>query len=499
MPPAELFDCGLIWLRRDLRIEDNAMLLHALRHCRRVHCVYVFDSAMLEPLPRADRRVEFIRESLVELDAQLRALAHAAGAQDAEAAGLIVLHGLPQQMLPALAVQLSAQVVYAGQDYEPDTILRDNQVRGALAAAGVSWRSGKSHVLFGPDEVLAPSGAPFTQFEPYCAQWLAQLATHPLESLDSTPYATALAPRPPTLRLPVPTLQALGFHATNLAQLAIHPGASGAQQQWQDFVPRMARYHLARDFPAVRGPSYLGVHLRFGTIGLHALVRTGWQRHLAGDPGATQWLTALARREFFIQWLAHYPHVVQHGFHPERERLRWDHGPHGKKLFAAWQQGRTGFPLVDAAMRQLHATGYMHHRLRTLVAGFLTQQLGVDWRWGERHFAEQLNDYELASNIGNWQLAAGVGSEQQLRLRLFNPAVQGLQVDPHGKFIRRYLPELASLPDEYIHAPEHAAPLDLEAAGVHLGIDYPQPLVDLAEARQRALQRHAALRLRRPR
>ena len=222
-------------------------------------------------------------------------------------------------------------------------------------------------------------------------------------------------------------------------------------------------------------------------------MQLAWDRYRQGDPGATKWLVELVWREFYIQLLTHFPHVVEHAFQKDMDRLPWDHGPHGRKLFAAWCAGQTGFPLVDAGMRQLHATGYMHNRLRMVAASFLTRQLGVDWRWGERHFAEHLNDYELASNNGNWQWAAGTGCDAQPWFRIFNPTAQSLQYDAQGKFLRRYLPELARLPDEEIHAPERASPIELEAAGITLGVDYPAPIVDLGEARRAALQRHAAI------
>lgn len=527
MHAPEQFDAGLMWFRRDLRCQDNAALFHALRSCRRVYCVFVFDSELLDPLPRADRRVEFIHHSVRALDAELRELAAAslgsgtgagpgmaAGAAGANgtgsagtvpdpndssapgqpAHGLIVLHGPARTLLPELAQALHVQAVFTNHDYEPAAIARDNQVRGGLANAGISLRTTKDHVVFERDEVLTTSGTPHTQFSSYCAQWLAQLTPFHLRAYEVEAHAAHLAPRPAAWRQPLPSLQDLGFHATNLGQLALYPGTAGAQAQWQEFAARMDHYHLTRDYPAVRGPSYLGVHLRFGTLGIREVARLAWERYRQGDPGATKWLVELVWREFYIQLLAHFPHVVEHAFQKDMDRLPWDHGAHGRKLFAAWCAGQTGFPLVDAGMRQLHATGYMHNRLRMVAASFLTRQLGVDWRWGERHFAEHLNDYELASNNGNWQWAAGTGCDAQSWFRIFNPTAQSLQYDAQGKFLRRYLPELARLPDEEIHAPERASPIELEAAGITLGLDYPAPIVDLGEARRAALQRHAALR-----
>ena len=487
MHAPEQFDAGLMWFRRDLRCQDNAALFHALRACRRVYGVFVFDTEFLDPLPRADRRVEFMHRSVEALDADLRALA---GNADA---GLIVLHGPARTLLPELAQALHVQAVYTNHDYEPAAITRDNQVRGGLANVGISLRTAKDHVIFERDEVLSLSGTPHTRFSAYCAQWLAQLTPFHARAYEVETHAARLATRPEVWRTPVPALQELGFHATNLAQLALLPGRAGALTQWQEFAARMDQYHLTRDYPAVRGPSYLGIHLRFGTLSIREVVQLAWERYRQGDPGATKWLVELVWREFYIQLLTHFPHVVEHAFQKDMDRLPWDHGPHGRKLFAAWCAGQTGFPLVDAGMRQLHATGYMHNRLRMVAASFLTRQLGVDWRWGERHFAEHLNDYELASNNGNWQWAAGTGCDAQPWFRIFNPTAQSLQYDAQGKFLRRYLPELARLPDEEIHAPERASPIELEAAGITLGVDYPAPIVDLGEARRAALQRHAAI------
>ena len=494
-PPEPTLDAALVWLRRDLRVDDHAALWHALRAARRVWCGFVFDRAILDPLPRADRRVEFIRDSLVGVDAELRALAASHGV---EGAGLIVRHGQAVDEIVALARSLGVQAVYASHDDDPQALARDARARGALADAGIVLHTCKDHVIFERDEVLTASGAPFSVFTPYRNAWLRKLEPSHLEPYPVARHAGALAPRPAGEH-GVPVLSELGFEPTNLHQLRLPSGPAGAQELLDDFLDRIDRYHEARDFPAVKGPSYLGPHLRFGTISVRRLVREAQQRAAAGSRGAEAWLAELVWREFYHQVLHHHPHVVGHAFRPAHDRIRWEHGRKADEQFAAWCEGRTGYPLLDAAMHQITQTGYMHNRLRMVVASFLTKDLGIDWRRGEAWFAERLNDYELASNNGGWQWAASTGCDAQPWFRIFNPVTQSRRFDPEGRFVRRYLPQLAGLPDKLVHAPWLARPADLEAAGVALGRDYPQPIVDHAAARERTLARYAEVKMPAPR
>jgi deoxyribodipyrimidine photo-lyase len=482
------FDSGLVWFRRDLRSDDNTALCLALQQCRQVHCVFVFDNDILAPLPRADRRVEFIRAALLELDAELRALA---GQPEA---GLIVRHGVATAEVPTLAHQLGVQAVFAAHDYEPQAIARDTVVRGQLASLGIALHTCKDHVVFEGREVLTKTGTPYGVFTPYQRAWLARLQEHLPPIQDPRPLAAALAPRPAALRQPVPSLQDLGFEPTNLAALKIPTGASGGRQLFEDFFERMDQYHETRDFPAVKGPSYLSVHLRFGTVSIRKLVATAWQRSLAGSRGASIWLSELVWREFYVQILANFPHVVGQAFMGEYDAIQWERGAQAQATFQAWCDGRTGYPLVDAAMLQLNQTGYMHNRLRMVAGSFLVKDLGIDWRWGERYFAEKLNDFDLAANNGGWQWVASSGCDAQPWFRIFNPVSQSEKFDPEGKFIRRYLPQLASLPTAAVHAPWKASPLELKAAGVELGHDYPSPLVAHDVARERTLARYAVVR-----
>ncbi|WP_382154805.1 cryptochrome/photolyase family protein [Hydrogenophaga sp. ANAO-22] len=489
------YDKGLMWFRRDLRAEDNAALYHALKVCRQVWCVFVFDTEILDDLIerglRADRRVEFIRESLVELDERLRALGRA---HRVEGVGLIVLHAPARQAIPALAQKLGVQAVFANHDDEPAALARDARVFGDLAHAGILLHSHKDHVVFERREVLTQAGQAFGVFTPYKNAWLKALTPFHLKAYPVARYAGTLAGVPAEHSVPVPSLSDIGFEPTNLAQLALPTGTSGAQALFEDFVDRIDRYTEARNFPAVKGPSYLSAHLRFGTISIRHLASVAYQMHLQGIAGASTWLSELVWRDFYHQVLANFPHVVDKAFKPEYDAIKFEHGKHAKEQFAAWCEGRTGYPLIDAAMAQINQTGYMHNRLRMVVASFLVKDLGLHWQWGERYFADHLIDFDLAANNGGWQWASSSGCDAQPWFRIFNPVTQSEKFDPQGKFIRKYLPQLAGLPDAAIHAPWKANEIELAAAGLVLGEGYPQPIVDHAVAREHTLERYAVVK-----
>ena len=488
---------SLMWFRRDLRAHDNAALYHALKKSKQVHCVFVFDQEILDELPRKDRRVEFIRESLVDLQAQLQKMA------GLDKPALIVRHAWARDEIPKMALQLGVQAVFTNHDDEPQALARDTLVRGKLASAGVSFYTFKDHVVFERSEVLSLSGTPYGVFTPYKNAWLKKVDDFYLKAYPAEKYAAHLAAAPSEFAPTVPTLQGIGFEPTNLAQLKIPTGSTGGEALFQDFLQRMDRYDETRNFPAIKGPSYLSVHLRFGTVSIRQLAREAHRRAYPragmgegtqGSEGARTWLSELIWRDFYVQILHHHPHVAKRAFKAEYDAIEWEKGKDAKALFKLWCDGQTGYPIVDAAMRQLNETGYMHNRLRMVVASFLTKDLGLDWRWGEQYFATHLNDFDLSANNGGWQWASSSGCDAQPYFRIFNPTSQSEKFDAQGKFIRRYVPELAKLPDAALHAPWDAKPVDIAASGVKLGIDYPLRCVIHDEARAKTLARYAVVK-----
>lgn len=481
---------SLVWFRRDLRAFDHAALHHALRAAlsasqsapQSVYCVFVFDSAILEGLPRDDRRVRFIHASLLELDAELRRLG----------GGLIVRHGLAQDVIPALAAELGVDAVYANADYEPGAVARDALVAEALAASGRTLLGFKDQVVFEKSEVLTQTGKVYGVFTPYKNAWLKRLAAEP-EAVAPwliEPYAAAFAP-PVDTRMP--SLAELGFDDGPLPAPA---GMAGATALFEGFLPRLADYGTARDFPALAGTSQLSIHLRFGTTSVRHLVRTLQQMMAmgAGGAGAPVWLSELVWRDFYAMILSHHPHLPERSFKPAFDAVVWEAGAQADALFAAWCEGRTGYPLVDAAMLQLNRTGFMHNRLRMVTASFLVKDLGIDWRWGERYFALKLNDYDMASNVGGWQWAASTGCDAQPWFRIFNPVRQSEKFDARGEFIRQYLPQLGKLDARDVHAPWLVPADELAACGVVLGRDYPERVVKHDEAREKTLARFAVVK-----
>ena len=466
---------ALHWFRRDLRLADNKSLAAALAGFARVHCVFVFDTEILDALqPRADRRVEFILRSVAEL----------AVALEAQGSGLIVLHGRARDEIPRLARQLQVACVFANRDYEPAAIARDASVGKALSDDGIAFVRTKDQVIFEQDELLSGEARPYTVYSAYRNAWLKRLPEADLEPAPSADARGRLAPLPApwggSASLPsaqgIPSLQDLGFEASNLLQAGFEPGAAGAEHALQAFLPRLRAYRQARDFPAEDGVSYLSVHLRFGTIPIRRLVTEALRD--ASD-GARGWLDELIWRDFYFSILYQFPHVVGHAFRRELEQLAFTNR---EDWFEAWCRGQTGYPLVDAGMRQLNQTGYMHNRLRMVTASFLVKDLQVDWRWGERYFAERLNDYDLAANNGGWQWSASTGNDAQPWFRIFNPVLQSKRFDPAGRFIRRYVPEVADCDAGSIHEPWKAS-----RRGPGPG-EYLPPIVDHLEARQVTLR-----------
>lgn len=465
---------SLVWFRRDLRSFDHASLYSALKESSEVFCLFVFDTDILDKLSdKKDRRVEFILKSVLELREDLRA----------KGGDLWIRHGSARQIVPRTAADLKVAAVYANHDYEPSAVSRDEAVRRSLEKEGVSFKTSKDQAVFEKDEVLTGSGTPFKVFTAYKNAWLDRLEPFYLKSYPVERYFKNLAKSsayPEKTR--DWTLAEIGFEKTDLEDLPVTPGMSGGRKLWKDFLGRIGDYKAKRDFPSLKGPSYLSAHLRFGTVSIRELAR---EADRIGGPGADTWLSELVWRDFYFMILHHCPRVVDHAFHQEMDGIEF---PGGKKELGAWQEGRTGYPIVDAAMRQLNRTGWMHNRLRMIAASFLVKDLHVDWRLGEKYFAEKLLDFDLSANNGGWQWSASTGCDAQPYFRIFNPVTQSERFDADGRFIRRYCPELAGFDAGRIHAPWLASEDEQRAARCTIGRDYPAPLVDHAEARALTLE-----------
>ena len=478
----------MVWFRRDLRLFDHAALYHALKNSHAVFCVFIFDRDILDSLPRQDRRVEFLLASLIELHAELQK----------HGGALIIRHARAAEEIPLLAKSLNVDAVYLNRDYEPAAVTRDAIVETALAQHGVAMHTFKDQVIFEKDEVLSMAGRPLSIFTPYKNAWLKKLqfesSDYYVRSYSIDPLLDRFAAPDP---LPaMPSLAQLGFTPSNFADLCIPTGMSGGQALLDNFLERIGKYKTARDYPAIKGPSYLSVHLRFGTVSVRHLARRASEisRTATDAVGAQCWLSELVWRDFYFMILHHHPRVTEGAFKPEYDAIAWETGPAADATFAAWCEGRTGYPLVDAAMAQLNQTGYMHNRLRMVTACFLMKDLGINWRRGEAYFAEKLIDFDLSANNGGWQWAASTGCDAQPYFRIFNPITQSEKFDTEGKFIRRYLPQLAQLGNKQIHAPWLASKLELDHAGVELGKNYPAPIVQHDLARKVTLQRYAVVK-----
>lgn len=465
---------SLVWFRRDLRDYDHAALYHALKSSRNVYCAFVFDTEILDKLAdKQDRRVEFIWESVKELKSTLQE----------KCGDLIVLHGNAKHEIPKLAKTLQINAVFTNHDYEPEAIARDAHVRDQLKSENIDFQHFKDQVIFEKDEVLSISGKPYSVFTPYKNMWLKTVNDFFLKAYPVDMYTSNLAQADHLHGFgELMSLESMGFARTNLSEMRLPTGMSGAAKLFADFSERIQRYKEARDFPGVKGVSYLSVHLRFGTVSIRHLARTAMQ---IGGAGAETWLSELIWRDFYFQILHHNPQVAAgKAFKAEFESLPF---PNNEDYFQAWCDGRTGYPLVDAAMRQLNSTGFMHNRLRMVAASFLVKDLLIDWRWGERYFAEKLIDFDFSANNGGWQWAASTGCDAQPWFRIFNPVTQSERFDANGKFIRKYVPELARCNDKEIHAPWLMTSTRQDAINTKIGQDYPQPIVDHGTQRELAL------------
>jgi deoxyribodipyrimidine photo-lyase len=460
---------AICWLRRDLRLSDSAPLAEATQSGFKTAVVFIWDEDILKRIQDPDnRRVTFIFKSLQEIDEKLKS----------HGSRLLVRRGKPYEEIPKLAKLMGASLVVWGEDYDPAAIQRDLTTTAALQAARVESRSVKDIVVFHKDEIQNESGRPFKVYSPYARRWKSMfLAERDAADHTVTPHSFIREKDLPS-DTERPSLHSLGF---NEAKLWLEPGENAANRRLAEFDRQIEDYERARDFPAAHKTSHLSVDFRFGTLSIRAAVRTCLVRKSAG---ADKWLNELIWRDFYQQILQNFPYVTEKPFQTQYENVRY---PGVEEHWEKWRDGLTGYPLVDAAMRCLNKTGYMHNRLRMIVAAFLTKDLLIDYRRGEAWFAKQLLDYELASNNGGWQWAASVGCDPQPYFRIFNPILQSKKFDGEGAFIKEWIPELKELPDGEIHFPAGASEMELLAAGVELGATYPKPCVDHFTQRDHAI------------
>ncbi len=474
---------SLVWFRRDLRLDDHVALERAARASDRIVCAFVLDPPLLRGPDVSDAIVAFFFDALAELRAALRS----------KGSDLALLEGDCTDQLLALAKRVDAGALYYNVDYEPRAVERDGRVAAAARAAGMRVETFTDHVYYGAGDVLKADGTPYTVFTPYKRRWLEQRENDPRPPVDSlTAVHCKLAARDAIgITRDVPEPAAYGHVRPPDVPRA---GENQAQDLLDAFLgERIADYAKARDFPAAAGTSHLSPHLRAGTLGIRTCIARAYETRSARSAarnGSETWVGELIWRDFYQQILAHFPRVTSEPFDERAQRIRYRDL---QRDWDAWSQGLTGYPIVDAAMRQINTYGWMHNRLRMIVASFLTKDLLLDYHLGERYFAQHLVDGDKAANNGGWQWSASTGTDAAPYFRVFNPVLQSKKFDPNGTFIRNMLPELASLESDALHAPWTLAPLEAQARGFRLGRDYPEPIVAHDEARRRALAAYTSV------
>ena len=416
----------LFWFRRDLRLQDNAGLFHALNENEEVLPLFIFDSEILEKLEdKTDLRVAFIHQSLMLMQKQLEEMG----------SSLLILHGNPIEIFK----ELNPKAVYTNHDYEPYARKRDEQVKEILENKSVVFKTFKDQVIFEKDEVTKDDGKPYTIFTPFSRKWKSKLEDSTLKSFPTEKHFANFKKTPP---IALPGLKEIGFQETSF-----------------EFPERIVKqsiveqYDKQRNFPAIAGTTKLSVHLRFGTVSIRKLAQVAIKKN-------ETWLNELIWRDFYHMILWHFPQVETKSFKPAYDKIEWRNN---EKEFTAWCEGKTGYPIVDAGMRELNATGFMHNRVRMITASFLTKHLLIDWRWGEAYFAKKLLDFDLAANNGGWQWAASSGCDAAPYFRVFNPQLQTEKFDPKLDYIKKWISEFGTE-------------------------KYPQPIVEHKLARERVLR-----------
>ena len=423
---------ALFWHRRDLRIDDNKGLFEALKQNEIVHPIFIFDKSILDKLPNNDQRILFIYQEIESLKKSYQNLG----------SDLWVYYGEPSEIIPKIAQELNCSSVYFNNDYEPYALQRDQEIQVSLNNIKIEFIGNKDHVIFEKNEVLKDDGKPYTIFTPYSRKWKANLKEEDLREYSIEKYSGNLVQKQQEEALI--TLEEMGFESKVL----------------HDFPDRIAKneilknYHLSRNFPAVKGTSKLSLHLRFGTISIRKLAL------IAREQNET-YLNELIWRDFYQMIIFHFPKSAENSFKAQYDKIIWEKN---EVHFDSWCTGKTGYPIVDAGMRELNATGFMHNRVRMVVASFLTKHLLLDWRLGAAYFAEKLLDFELASNTGGWQWAAGCGCDAAPYFRVFNPQAQQEKFDKSFEYIKKWVPEYGTS-------------------------SYPEPIIEHKFARERILQR----------
>lgn len=423
---------ALFWHRRDLRINDNKGLFEALKQNEIVHPIFIFDKSILDKLPNNDQRILFVYQEIESLKKSYQNLG----------SDLLVYYGEPSEIIPKIAQELNCSSVYFNNDYEPYALQRDQEIQVSLNNIKIQFIGKKDHVIFEKNEVLKDDGKPYTIFTPYSRKWKANLKEEDLREYSIEKYSGNLVQKQQEEALI--TLEEMGFESKVL----------------HDFPNRIAKneilknYHFSRNFPAVKGTSKLSLHLRFGTISIRKLAL------IAREQNET-YLNELIWRDFYQMIIFHFPKSAENSFKAQYDKIIWEKN---EAHFDSWCAGKTGYPIVDAGMRELNATGFMHNRVRMVVASFLTKHLLLDWRLGAAYFAEKLLDFELASNTGGWQWAAGCGCDAAPYFRVFNPQAQQEKFDKSFEYIKKWVPEYGTS-------------------------SYPEPIIEHKFARERILQR----------
>lgn len=418
---------SVFWFRRDLRLEDNVGLFHALQSKHPVMPIFIFDTDILNKLEnKHDRRVDYIHQAIMAIDEQLRAYN----------SSLQTYYGKPFDVFKTLCQEYDIEALFCNRDYEPEAIERDREIFDFFKAKGIPFKAYKDQVIFDKNDVLKKDEAPYVVYTPYARMWREKLTLN-----DYKTYKPNLSNLLEVDNSGIHSLKDIGFEKTTILYSTPELDAG-----------IIGEYDKQRDYPAVQGTSMLGTALRFGTISVRKCVAFALEHNQT-------WLGELIWREFFMQILYHFPHVVNKPFKPKYEFIEWRLDEEG---FQRWCEGKTGYPIVDAGMRELNQTGYMHNRVRMITASFLCKHLLIDWKWGEAYFAAKLDDYELSSNNGNWQWVAGTGCDAAPYFRVFSPSAQTDKFDKNRDYIKRWLPEFGTK-------------------------QYPEPIVEHKFARERAL------------